>query len=77
MKGVCELIVLYVLAGLLFLIALLLLLPVSVDLSYKEDFLVTVKFLGIKVFPLKERKQAEKTDKPKSETKKVIPFTIA
>ena len=63
-------IVLYVLAGLLFLIALLLLLPVSVDLSYKEDFLVTVKFLGIKVFPLKERKQAEKTDKPKSETKK-------
>ena len=70
MKGVCELIVLYILAVLLLLIALILLLPVSVDLNYKEDFSVTVKFLNIKVFPLKEKKQNEKTDKPQSNAKK-------
>lgn len=63
-------IVLYILAVLLLLIALILLLPVSVDLNYKEDFSFKVKFLNIKVFPLKEKKQNEKTDKPKSEAKK-------
>ncbi len=63
-------IALYILAALLLLIALVLLLPVSVVLSYKEDFSIKVKFLNIKVFPFKEKKQAKKTDKPKSETKK-------
>ena len=63
-------IVLYILAVLLLLIALILLLPVSVDLSYKEDFSFKVKFLNIKVFPLKEKKETEKTDKPKSDAKK-------
>ena len=63
-------IVLYILAVLLLLIALILLLPVSVDLSYKEDFSFKVKFLNIKVFPLKEKKETEKTDKPQSNAKK-------
>lgn len=63
-------IVLYILAVLLLLIALILLLPVSVDLNYKEDFSFKVKFLNIKVFPLKEKKQNEKTDKPQSNAKK-------
>lgn len=63
-------IVLYILAVLLLLIALILLLPVSVDLNYKEDFSFKVKFLNIKVFPLKEKKQNKKTDKPQSNAKK-------
>lgn len=63
-------IVLYILAVLLLLIALILLLPVSVYLNYKEDFSFKIKFLNIKVFPLKEKKQNEKTDKPQSNAKK-------
>ena len=63
-------IALYILAVLLLLIILVLLLPVSVDLSYYEDFSVKVKFAGIKVFPLKEKKETEKKDKPQAKPKK-------
>ena len=67
-------IALYILAALLLLIALVLLLPVSVDLSYKEDFSVKVKFLNIKVFPFKEKKQTKKADKSEGTPKKTNQF---
>ncbi len=70
MKGVCDLIALYILAVLLLLIVAILLLPVSVRLAYYEDFSVKVKFAGIKIFPFKEKKQKEKKDKPQSKPKK-------
>lgn len=74
MKGVCKLIALYILAVLLLLIALVLLLPVSVDIGYKEDFFVKVKFAKIKVFPISEKEQKQKKDKPKPHTKKENQF---
>ena len=63
-------IALYILVVVLLLIAAILLLPVSVHLAYCEDFSVKVKFFGIKVFPLKEKKQTKKKDKPQSKPKK-------
>ncbi len=63
-------IALYILAGLLFLIALILLLPVSVCLKYDGDFAFKVKFAGIKIFEPKDKPKKSKTEaKPAKEAK--------
>lgn len=63
MKGVCELIALYIFAVVLLLIAAVLLLPVSVYLEYNNDFFFRFKFAGIKVFQPKKspKKKTQKT----------------
>lgn len=52
-------IVLYILVGLLALIALVLLLPVSLDLRYKEELDFKVKFAGIRFSAQKKKKEKE------------------
>lgn len=56
-------IALYILAGLLLVIALILLLPVSVFIDYKDVFSLKVKFFGFKVF-----KADNQSDKPQQKT---------
>lgn len=56
-------IALYILAGLLLVIALILLLPVSVFIDYKDDFSLKVKFFGFKVFMADNQ-----ADKPQQKT---------
>ncbi len=61
----------YILAGLLILILLILLLPVGVYLKYDGDFAFKVKFAGIKVYELKEKKQKADTKEKPVKTEKV------
>ena len=50
----------YILAGILILIALMLFLPVSVYLQFKEDFFFKIKFAGIKVYEPKSESEIVK-----------------
>lgn len=67
---------LYILLGIigavLLIIAGILFLPVTAHLKFKEDFFVKIKFLGIKVYELKETepKEAHKSEEKDGETKK-------
>ena len=62
---------LYIIGGILLLIALVLLLPITAQVEFKEDFFLKVKFLGITVYNLNEKpkktkvKKTEKEQKPK------------
>lgn len=56
---------LYIIGGVLLLIALLLLLPITAQIKFKDDLDFKVKFLGITVYKLKEEKQ--KNENPKGE----------
>lgn len=67
---------LYIIAGILAFLILLLVIQVSVDINYRDKLLVSVRYAGIKVFdgskpkkekPAKESKKQEKpaADKPK------------
>lgn len=71
MKGVCELIALYIFAAVLLLIAAILLLPVSAYLEYNNDFFFDFKFSGINVFSSKK----EKKQTAKKSTKKTVKKT--
>ncbi len=61
-------IALYILAGLLILITLILLLPVGVELKYKDEFTFSVRFAGIKIFGPGTKSNKSK---PQTETEKV------
>lgn len=60
-------IVLYILGGLLAVIVLILLLPLSVEVKFDGDFLFKVKFAGFKVYPLDKKTKKPKTDTPKKD----------
>lgn len=63
-------IALYILAGILCVLGLILLLPVSVNLKYNGELSFKVKFAGIKVFePSKNPKKAEENIQPAQKTK--------
>lgn len=55
---------LYILGALVLIIILLLCLPLSVDLKFRDDFYYDIKILGFKVYPPKEKKK--KSDKPQN-----------
>lgn len=63
---------LYIIGGIILLIALLLILPITARIDFKDDFFVKVKYLGITVYKItpdeeeqKPNEKAEKTEKPK------------
>lgn len=66
-------IALYIVCGIVFLLALILMANISVNLEFKEDFKIAVKVLGIKVFDsskTKPEKKKNKHDKVKEEPTK-------
>ena len=56
---------LYIIGGILLLIALILLLPITAQIKFKDDLDLKVKFLGITVYKLKEeeKEKPQKTEK--------------
>ncbi len=60
--------VLYILGALVLIIALLLCLPLRVNLKFFEDFYYDIKILGFKVYPPKEKE--EKSEKPQNTAQK-------
>ncbi len=63
---------LYIIGGVLLLIALILLLPITAQIKFNNDFFFKVKFLGITVYKLKEKQEKpkpEKSEKQKNEQK--------
>lgn len=59
-------IALYIIGGIILLIALILLLPFTAKVKFQNDFLVKIKFLGITVYKFKsDKKEKEKEKKPK------------
>lgn len=56
---------LYIIGGILLLIALLLLLPITARVKFQDDFFLKVKFLGLTVYKLKpeEKEKSEKEEK--------------
>ncbi|MBR4910619.1 MAG: DUF2953 domain-containing protein [Clostridia bacterium] len=62
-------VVLIVLAAVFLLILVLLLMPVSADIEYRDDFLVTVRYCGIRVYR-SEQKVKEAHKKPEGKDKK-------
>lgn len=65
-------IALYILGGLLLIIAVALLLPVGVDLKYDEDFSFKVRLAGITAYKPKQKEIKESKDKPQGTAKKDI-----
>lgn len=61
---------LYIIGGILLLIALLLLLPITACVKFENDFFLKVKFLGITVYKLKEKQEKPKLEKAKNEVDK-------
>ena len=57
--------VLYIIGGVLLLTALILFLPITAQIKFKDDLSLKIKFLGITVYKLKEKeeKPKEKIDK--------------
>ncbi len=64
---------LYIIGGILLLIALLLFLPITAQIKFKDDLSLKVKFLGITVYKLKEKQEKPKTEKPEKEKTKQKP----
>ncbi len=64
---------LYIIGGILLLIALILLLPITAQVKFDNDFFFKVKFLGITVYKLKEKQEKNKTKKEKSENNEPKP----
>ena len=66
---------LYIIGGIILLIALRLILPITAQIDFKDDFFVKVKYLGITVYKItpdeeqKPNEKAEKTEKPKEKQK--------
>ena len=60
---------LYIIGGIILLILLILLLPITAQVKFNDDFSVKIKFLGITVYKLKpddeKAESKEKTEKPK------------
>ena len=68
--------VLYIIGGIILLIALLLILPITAQIDFKDDFFVKVKYLGITVYKItpdeeeqKPNEKAKKTENPKEKQK--------
>ena len=59
---------LYIIGGIILLILLILLLPITAQLRFNDDFSVRIKFLGITVYKLKPDAEKEKTES-KEQTK--------
>lgn len=62
---------LYIIGGILLLIALILFLPITAQIKFKDDLDLKVKFLGVTVYKLKEDKP--KTEKSKGENTEAKP----
>ena len=67
---------LYIIGGIILLIALLLILPITAQIDFKDDFFIKIKYLGITVYKItldeeeqKPNEKAEKTEKPKEKQK--------
>lgn len=67
---------LYIIGGIILLIALLLILPITAQIDFKDDFFVKVKYLGITVYKItpdeeeqKPNEKAKKTEKTKEKQK--------
>ena len=58
---------LYIIGGILLLIALILLLPITAQIKFRDDLNLKIKFLGITVYKLKQDEKP-KTEKKKSES---------
>ncbi len=69
---------LYIIGGIILLIALLLCLPITARIDFKDDFFVKIKYLGITVYKItpeeeqKPNEKAEKTEKPKEKQKGIF-----
>ena len=55
---------LIIISAVILLIALLLFLPISLDIMYTDDFFMTVRFAGIRIFKIEPGKDIKK---PKSD----------
>ncbi len=65
---------LYIIGGIILLIALLLLLPITAQIKFKDNFFLKVKFLGFTVYKLKpEEEEKTEKEKPKEEKPKDKP----
>lgn len=61
---------LYIIGGILLLIALILLLPITAQIKFDNDFFFKVKFLGITVYkPKEKKKKSKKAQKEQGEQK--------
>jgi hypothetical protein len=68
---------LYIIGGIILLIALLLILPITARIDFKDDFFVKIKYLGITVYKItpkdeekeKPKEKLETTEKPKEKQK--------
>ena len=67
---------LYIIGGIILLIALLLILPITARIDFKDDFFVKIKYLGITVYKItpdeeeqKPNEKAKKTENPKEKQK--------
>ena len=67
-------IALYIIGGILLLIALLLLLPITAQIKFENDFFLKIKFLGLTVYEFQNEKEekAEK-EKPKEKSEEAKP----
>ena len=54
---------LYIIGGILLLIALILLLPITAQIKFEDDFFLKVKFLGVTIYKLKEKQEKPKAPK--------------
>ncbi|MBQ3058356.1 MAG: DUF2953 domain-containing protein [Clostridia bacterium] len=67
-------IALYIIGGILLLIALLLLLPITAQIKFENDFFLKIKFLGLTVYELKnEKEEKAETEKPKEKSEESKP----
>lgn len=60
---------LYIIGGILLLIALILLLPITAQIKFDDDFFFKIKFLGITVYKPKEKKKKSKKEKGEQKPK--------
>lgn len=67
---------LYIIGGIILLIALLLILPIAARIDFKDDFFVKIKYLGITVYKITPdeeeqmpNEKAKKTENPKEKQK--------
>lgn len=60
---------LYIIGGILLLIALILLLPITAQIKFDNDFFFKIKFLGITVYKPKEKKKKSKKEKGEQKPK--------
>ncbi len=66
-------VVLYIICGILLLLALLLILPITARVKFQDDFFLKVKFLGFTVYKLKPEEKEEKADDKKPQKPKEKP----